>query len=324
MIKRYRLTKINFFLVLFLICLFVSNISSVEAKDPVYNAYVVVTAGWSDELTETPVVPRGEIVELEIPITLEVRTGKTFGAGILEGYSTKEALIDINIVEHPSWCTVTLNVDLLMTNITKREETSVKLYLHVDESAPAFTNGIIKLRVNVDNLGFIKGDTRDFDLVFKPAYLPIIKTNLPETNTQEIAPSSEALFPIEIENIGNSETKVIFEVYNVPEGWSVVVTDHIILPEEKGSKATAYLTIIPSRELGYHYNDAQITVKITPVFANDVTNKGKPLYANFIIKNRGFSTSGMELVIPIILVLIIIIALIIFLVFRKHKTEKKS
>lgn len=323
MIKKYRLIKINFVLGLFLICLFFSNISSVEAQDPVYNAYVVVTAGWSDELTEKPIVPRGEIVELEIPITLEVRTGETFGAGILEGYSTSQALIDLYIIEHPSWCTATLNIDLLMTNISEREETSAKLYLHVDESAPAFTDGIIKLRVNVDNLGFIKGDTRDFDLVFKPGFFPIIKTDLPDLNTMEVAPSSEAVFPIEVENIGNAETWVMFEVYNVPEGWSAVVTDYVILSEEKGSKATAYLTIIPSRELGYHYDDAQITVKITPAFADDITNKGKPLYANFIVKNRGFSTSGMEVIVPIMLILIIIVAFVIFLVLRKHKTEKK-
>jgi hypothetical protein len=324
LIKNIKKIKTSFILGLCFISLFAFVIPQVTAKDPVYNAFVVVDIDWSDELTDEPLVPRGEIVDLELIIILEIKTGPTFGAGVLEGYQTSEALIDLFVVDFPSWCSVTIESDLLMTNISEREEAPTTLFIHVNENAPAYGNGVIKIRVKVDDLGLIKGDDRVFNLTFKPAYFPIIKTNLPETNSKEIDPSSKVVFPIEIENIGNAETKVFFEVFNVPNDWSATVTDNIILGEAKGSKGIAYLTILPSRDLGYHYDEANIIVKITPAFSGDINTTGKPIFAHFIVKNRGFSSSGMEFYIPIAIILIIIIVLLITFYQRKRKKTEDN
>jgi hypothetical protein len=273
----------------------------------------------ADEYPTTPIAPRDEIAILELKVTMNIVTGATFGAGLLEGYSTSSsALIDLIIIEHPSWCSVTLNQTLLQTNISEKEEAFCKLYIHVDEDAPAYEEGIIKFKVDIGDLGLIKGDSKIFNLSFKPSFYPIIKTNLPEI-TKRIDPTSNAVFPIEIENHGNAETKVLFDILEIPEGWTATVTDSLIVAKEKGSEETAYLTVYPSRNFGYHYSEALISVKMTPAFAENINITGKPVYANFIIQNRGFSPIGIEIYsIFFVIIAIVIYAIILFIKKRKN------
>lgn len=320
MIKYLKIRTTFIFCLIFISC-FTFFISQCEARDPSYNAFVDVDLKWSDKLTDEPIVPRDEIVELELTIIMEIFTGEGFGAGLLVGYKSSSALIDLYILEYPKWSSVTLERNLLVTNISEREEASISLFLHIDENAPAFTDGLIKLGVNIDDLGFIKGVYEVFNLTFKPAFFPIIKTDLPEMNTKKINPSSEATFPIEIENAGNGETKVFFKVLNVPDDWLVSISDSIILGESKGSKGTAYLTIIPSRSIGYHYDEANIVVEILPTFAEDINIKGKPIYANFLVQNRGLSTTGFEFYLPIGIIIFIILIIIVSF-FRKNLKKK--
>lgn len=318
MIKHIKMIKTVFILGLLLISLFVSFTPKTTARDP--PAFVAVDLKWSEGFPEKPIVPRGEIVELGITAIMRIETNPNFGAGLLEGYEKGGgALIAFSIVDYPSWCSVVLRTYLIMTNISDIEEASTTLFLHVNENAPAYANGIIRVKVNIGQLGLIQGTSKEFDLPFKPAYFPIIKTDLPETNSKRIDPSSEAVFPIEVENAGNAETKVFLKVLNVPDGWSATVTDFLILGEAKGSKGTAYLNVLPSRGLGYHYDEAHIVVEIIPAFAENVNLTGKPIFANFIVKNRGFSSSGIEFYLIIAVIIIIIIAFILTAFRRKRK-----
>jgi len=300
-LNKYLKIRTTFIFCLIFISCFTLFISHCKARDPAYNAFVDVSVTWSDKLTEEPIVPRDEIVELELTIIMEIFTGEGFGAGLLLGYSDNVALIDLYILEYPPWSSITLERNLIVTNISEREEASISLFLHIDENAPAFTSGLIKIGVDIKDLGFIKGVYEVFNLTFKPAFFPIIKTDLPEMNTKKINPSSEATFPIEIENAGNGETKVFFKILNLPDDWSASISDSIILGES--------------------YDEANIVVEILPTFAEDINIKGKPIYANFLVQNRGFSTTGFEFYLPIGIIIFIIL-LIIVLFFRKNHKKK--
>jgi len=300
---------------------FLYSVHTVSAKDPVYNAKVILKLNWSDSLSEEPIVPRGEVIELPIMVTLEIVTGPRFGYGLLEGYKGSQALIDLAVVDRPSWCYATLKSDLLVTNISEREQASTSLYIHVNENAPAYGYGYVKIQVTCANLGLIKGDDESFTLRFKPAFIPIIKTDFPESTAKEINPNSKAVFPIEVENIGNAQTRVFFEIDGIPDGWSAVVTDSLIIDSTKGSKETAYLTVIPPSGTGYHYDQANIRVKITPTFADNTSFTGAPLYASFIVQNRGFSTNGLEAVLPLFILIIVIIAFV-FIIIKRVRSKK--
>jgi len=318
--RNIRLIKTIFSI--FFICFFTTASFTIVslARDPIYNAKVNIRIKWSDGILDEPVIPRAQIVTLNVTVILEIKTGESFGAGLLEGYTGSVALIDLYIVEFPSWCYATLKSDLLMTNISELAEANTQIYININENAPAYAQGYIKFRVKVDNLGLIKGDDQIFSLPFRPAFFPLIKTEFPVINSMEINPNSKAVFPITIENAGNAKTKVFFELENVPEGWSATIRDSIILGDSAGSKETVYLTVISPNNFGYHYEVAMINVKITPAFAEDIQQKGDVVYANFIIRNRGFASGGSEYY--FVIIIIIMTFIFIFLKYFKRKTLK--
>jgi uncharacterized membrane protein len=298
--------------------------TTVSAAPPAYNARMNLNITWNDAEIEKPIIPRDEIKIIELNIDIEIETGPSFGEGLFKGYYYPGSynVIHLEVMETPSWCSAVLERTMVITQMMRKTNTTAVLYLTLDEDAPAFGGeGIIKIKASSEDSGLIKGTNETFELPFIPDYIPIIKTNLPELNTKKITPSESATFPIEIENAGNARTKVFFEIENVPDDWSATVTDVLILNEEKGSKATAYLTIVPSTDLGYHYEESKIQVKMTPTMAENIEKEGTPIYANFVIQNRGFSSSGIEAILPIIFIIFLIIFIVIYLL-RKRKVLK--
>jgi len=314
--KNIKIAKTLFSIWLAFIFIITGFVTVSSARDPIYKAKVNIRLQWSDDAFEEPIVPRDKIVTLNISVILEIKTGESFGAGLLEGYRGDDALIDLFMLDYPSWCYATLKCDLLVTNVSELAEAKTQVYIIINENAPAYAQGYITFRVKVADLGLIKGDDQTFTLNFKPAFFPLIKTELPRINTMEIAPNSKAVFPIKVENAGNAKTKVFFEIENIPKGWSAAIRDTVILDDTSGSTETVYLTVIPPNDLGYHYKEIIINVKITPTFAEDTEQKGTPVYGYFIVRNRGFSSGGLEFYFLIFIIILIIIA--IFLrIFRK-------
>jgi len=286
-----------------------------------YNAEALAEVVWSLEETQKPIVPRDEVKELELLVKFRIESDNYFGMGLLIGYAGSElALIDLEIVETSPWCSVGLQQTLVATNISKYDETTTKLYLNIDENAPAYGDGFIKIKAQTRSLNIIKGTEKTFTLSFTPAYIPIIKTNLPEVNTKKINPIEKAEFPIEIENAGNARTRVTFKIENIPEGWEASINEFIVLKEAKGSKETAYLTVIPPNGLGYHYDEANIRVTMTPSRAEDEKDTGNPLYATFTVQNRGLSTNGIEQILFVgIIVFSILVAIVFILKWKRRR-----
>ena len=117
--------------------------------------------------------------------------------------------------------------------------------------------------------------------------------------------------------------KIFFDIKNVPEEWSAEIRDAIIIGEEKGTKQTVYLTVIPSKGLGYHYDEAEINVTIIPTFDGQEERSGKPIYATFLIQNRGLSLVGIEVILLYLIIIILIVLIIIFIFRNLNKIKKK-
>ena len=260
-------------------------------------------------------IPRDEIRKLNLTVKYKVDWGGDFAYGALVAYCSKEggtnALINLKVTDHSPWCTANLASDVVPTLLTTGlTQSSVFLNLQLRDDAPAFGEGYIKISASVGTLGLIGGFNKEFTLIFQPAYFPIINVNLPEGTTKSIGPMDSAVFPIEINNMGNARTTVFFKIENIPKGWTAVVTDDITLDESK-EKFTAYLTVKPPKEFGYHYDAKSIMVKMTPARAEDLTNLGESLYVTVIVESRGFSTPGFEsiLFIGALLAVVLIIKL---------------
>jgi hypothetical protein len=254
---------------------------------------------------------------LDITVSHTITHG-VFGQGVLAAYSGRNIVINVEVIETPSWVTATIGQGTLATIVQPGQTTYVNttLSLQVADNAPAFDLGYIKLRATARKAGLIAGYEQNFTLTFVPDYKPLIQPAYLETNTKSIGPMDTAVFPIEVTNLGNARTVVLLNVVSAPEGWNAIVTDQLILEEGTGSKSTAYLVVKPPKNFGYHNDERTITISMQPVKYDDYSKKGEVTTASFLVESRGFSTPGFESIM-FIAAFGIVISLIMF--YRKRK-----
>ena len=295
--KHLRTVKTSIVLGLLLISLFAASVPTCSAGVLLkMSHYVDIT--WSGNETGKPVIPRGELRQLDIQIRYGVTVGWFAAQSIFNLlYKGRQVNIKLEIIDTPSWTTATLKAGTVTTQIADQEaELSTILSIRIDDDAPAFGAGYVRIKASVPKMGAVDGYEQEFALEFTPAFLPLINAELTEGNSKQMGPLDTAVFPIVIENMGNARTRVFLEVETIPDGWIAVVTDDVTIAEEKGSKATAYLTIKPPKNFGYHYEEESIRVSMLPTRAENIQEQGEKTYVTVIVESRGFSTPGFELV----------------------------
>jgi hypothetical protein len=281
-----------------------------------FNLQSVITVGWSGNQTAEPVVPRGAIRPVDLEVSYVITRG-VLGKGVLAAYSGKQAFVKLEVVDSSPWVTATLQSDTVAFELSETLQTKGNIVsFQVDEDAPAFGLGFIKIKASINKMTVIEGFEQTFTLNFVPSYKPLIDPSLPETNTKEIAPMDSAVFPIEVENLGNARTIVFFDVVSVPENWNAIVTSQVTLDEKVGATSTAYLVVKPDKGFGYHFEEKTIRVSLTPARADNLADRGETLYETFLVQSRGFSTPGFEMI-------LLLGALLIFVIITKIKRKNK-
>jgi len=293
MTKRFKTVKTSIVTGIILISVIVAVLPTTSAG-PLFNLQSVVNVSWGNE-TQKPVIPRGELRQLDLTVTHTVTRG-ALGQFLLQLYTNTQITIDLTITETPSWCTATLSQGTIATVIIPDQSTTktTQLSLQVADDAPAYGLGYVKIKATARKIAVIKGYEQEFTLSFIPDYKPLIQPTLPETNSKEIGPMDTAVFPIDIANLGNARTVVLLNVVSVPKDWNAVITSQITLEEGTGSTGTAYLVVKPPKGFGYHYDEQTIRISMQPVKADDFSKKGEINYESFLVQSRGFSTPGFE------------------------------
>lgn len=271
---------------------------------------------WATEETALPVLPRDEIRSLNLSLIYTVNWGGEIAYGAYLGYKGRAGLATIEIIDHSPWCYANLKHQTVRVYIQDEPyEAPFSMNILLADNAPAYAEGYVTIKASIRQLAVIEEFSNEFTIEFVAGYLPIIGSRLIDGNTREISPNEQANFQIELENFGNARTKVLFDVIDAPEGWSVAVPTDVMLDEIQGSTATTHLTIIPPKTLGYSYGEVTIDIKITPARAEDLLDQGYPIYQTFLIQNKGFFTPGFDA--------ITLIALFLFVcVFIKYKKKK--
>ncbi len=260
----------------------------------IFNFQSVLNIKWGNE-TQRPLIPRGELRFVTIIITHTV-SKTALGSGVLSILTGALIPIHVEIVEAPPWCTAAIQQGTLSVTVQPGAVSTVETTcaIQVDNDAPAYSLGTIRMRATADRTSLIEGYSNEFTLSFTPAYKSLIGLSLPETNVKELGPSETATLPINIENLGNGGTVVQLRVTQVPKDWVATVTSQVTLAEGTGSSATAYLTVIPPKSFGYHNEEQTIEVSLQPMFADDMSQKGVISYESFLVQSRGFSAPGFE------------------------------
>lgn len=315
MTKGFKTVKASILTGIILISVIVA-ISPTTSAGPLFNLQSVLNVSWGNN-TNQPVVPRGELRQLTLTVTHTVTRG-ALGQFLLTLYQNAQITIDLQITETPSWCTAALSQGTVAVMVVPNEftERTTQLSLQVEDDAPAYGLGYVKIKATARQVGFIKAFEQEFTLTFIPDYKPLIQVTQPDSNAKMIGPMDTATFKIDIQNLGNARTKVKLRVSDVPTGWVALITDEIILEEGAGSMASAYLTIKPPKGFGYHYDQETIVISMQPVKADEETKVGAITYASFLVESRGFSTPGFEMIIFIGAFAIVMITLFMI---RKRK-----
>jgi len=293
MTKRFKTVKASIVIGILLVSMIVAVLPTTSAG-PLFNLQSVVNVSWGNE-TNQPVVPRGELRQLDLTVTHSVTRG-ALGKFLLQLYENTQITIDLVITDTPSWCTATLSQGTISTTVVADTVTTrtTQLSLQVADNAPAYGLGYVKIKATARKIAVIQGYEQEFTLSFIPDYKPLIKPSLPETNSKEIGPMDTAVFPITIENLGNARTVVLLNVVSVPKDWNAVITSQLTLEEGSGSTGTAYLVVKPPKGFGYHYDEQTIRISMQPVKADQPSKKGEIYYESFLVQSRGFSTPGFE------------------------------
>lgn len=269
------------------------------------------------------VTPNGE--QLRIPITIGYSISGV-GTDIVY-FANQKVRIRVEVLEMPQWASISVPIPEILLDIsTEFKYDNTTIGIDVNENAPAMATDNIKILITADAIKGLGGEVLEvkygpIQIDFKPQYIPILSINVKDGNYQEISPMDNAFFQIDLENMGNGKTEVVFEVLNLPVGWTVSVPNIKTL----GSKAfgddptgTVTLSVQPPRGFGYHDDKQTIQIKVIARYYSSGSINEREYPLDVTIQSRGFSIIGIEVALIVIILIVIVIAVVIFL-FKKIK-----
>jgi hypothetical protein len=244
-----------------------------------------------------------------------------FAEELLHYYEGINLFIDIEVNETPDWCTASiLPRKLIIPASVNWSTNNATLSMAINEAAPAFSVGLVKVKVIVRGFGSIKGGEFFQDIRFIPGYLPVLRLNVSESTCGLIGPNDVANFDIEIENLGNAITDVTCRVIDVPDGWITSIDSNITIGSRTRTgdiKRTLRLTVKPPHDFGYHEEREIIEVSITPSCFGNSSLAGEEHLLYFVVHSRGFYTPGFEIV-------FVFFALIGVVLISKNRQRRKK
>jgi hypothetical protein len=319
--KNFRKIKNTLIIGFILFNIFIAIMPTISAAGGFTSLQSYVNVYYDTSITNEPIMIRGTGKAIKLNITYGVTAASLFQIGaqfLLAMHYGRTVKIQVEPVEFPDWADV--SVSGWPTAKIQQDESSypVILTIKVDEDAPAFGKGTIKLRTTVPKVGFITGIVDEISIPFNVGYTPIVTHEVVGSESKIIGPMDTAVFPIELTNMGNARTKVTLKISNIPNGWSAIVTDFVILEEGAGSKATVYLTVKPPKTFGYHDDTASISIEYTPQMVERPEFSGPPQPLNVMIDSRGFSFIGIEMIILPIIIIVVILFLVYYVIIKKR------
>jgi len=256
--------------------------------------------------TQEPIKPLTD--KRQVPITVSYAITGLFAKQAAARLSGRiKSFIDLSIEEAPDWCTASVSPNVVSTDIdVDFKSIQAIVTISVNENAPAFSDGVVKIRLHARKILSLAIEVREVTLIadirFYSGYVPIIGFSVPKGNFMEVSPMSTANFDIHLENLGNAKTDVICKVLNVPKDWS----PNIISKTTLGAKvlgedptSTIQLVVKPPYGFGYHNERETIQVSLTPLYYGDPSIRGQEYILTFTVQSRGFSTPGFEAVLLI-------------------------
>ncbi len=258
---------------------------------------------------------------MEIPLNVSFSVQGYYAEELLE-YYTEGPIFEASIVSKPDWCSAAILPSIF--DILPRTEWVTKecmLNVKVNENAKAYSEGTIRVKIEFRAFGSINNGTFYQDIPFKPGFLPLLGVSLPESTAKLINPQETATFNVQVQNLGNAKSELLFRVISKPKDWTISVPEKTVVGSlSTGDDGMIQIPVVvkPPYSFGYHHEREVIQLSITPAYFGDESLKGEEYLVSFIVQSRGFSTPGFE---SIYMIIGLTCVLFLFRYQRKKKTR---
>jgi hypothetical protein len=227
--------------------------------------------------------------------------------------------IELKVIEKEDWIDASIANPIVELEVGHTEPYESTLSITITEQAPAFTQGIVRVRATskvTRGIVFnIQEESVEYDISFIVGYWPVISYTLPKGNFVEVGPLDVADIPIDIENLGNGPTYVGIELIDIPKAdWQISIASSVMLSSAvhggEGTRDSVQLRIKPPFGFGFHNEVTSFKVRFSPIYIGVAGLAGQTETITFNVQNIGMSPGTYE--IPLIVSVVVIILLIFY------------
>ncbi|MCK4365131.1 MAG: hypothetical protein KAW45_03705 [Thermoplasmatales archaeon] len=282
---------------------------------------------YDEDAVEEEIIPNKDPIEITINVSYQI---EGFLAGLhTKLYKNRDVEIELAIVEKPEWCEASLSETNISTTPGTQEPHTSLLTLSVDETAPAFNDGKVKIQATCSAIkGLLKiitkvtGNNETFEIPFTVGYLPLIKVEFGNYSS-EIPPLNVTTIPVNITNLGNGKTTVKIEVENESGNYTLDYPDNVILDSQISGgdyKKQIEIEIQPYK----NFTLEEIKIKFTPHYTGDPELKGQTITTTLTLENDGSLKEdeedlGFNSILLIVVIVVIILVLIFAIILKKRR-----
>lgn len=240
--------------------------------------------------------------------------------------------IELKVVGTEDWCEASITNPLVQLGLDYSEPYQSTLRVAVDERAPAFTQGIVKIsatsKMQRGLIFTIAEETAEFKVSFIIGYLPAVSYKMPKGTIAEIGPLDTVDFQIDIKNLGNGPTSVEIELIDIPEEeWDINIASNVQLSSAvnggEGASKSVHLKIKPSIDSDWNNERETFKVKFTPCYLGRADLVGQEEIITFNVQKIGsLKEEGSDIFLQIMVVVIIVLIITILIFFKRKKFNK--
>ncbi|MBS3778427.1 MAG: hypothetical protein KGY50_03945 [Candidatus Thermoplasmatota archaeon] len=228
--------------------------------------------------------------------------------------------IRFEVLNPPDWANIYISspdvlLDIPLDSPDSDEKYSygtVTLIVSPKIEAPA-TSQKIQIEATCEQIGKLKGTSRQETIEFTPSFIPTVQINVEEP-VRTVGPHESVNFNVNVKNEGNKITRITPDVVTNADDWNPTINPPQV-EVAPNSDSTFTFSIVSPFEFGWHNEFKTFEIKIRSEvypYRSAAANNTQSIYLT--VNNLGFSTPGFE-----VLTLMVAIFGIAYIFKKKNK-----
>ena len=302
------------------------TIAKSNPLDQIYACNPNLIAEYDESILKDPIIPFEEARTIPVKIKLQL-----IGPAVdimLSKVSGMNLIVDMSIANVPDGCQASVTPPIVLIELPKKNSivwANATISITINQLLPGLSQQMVTVRMKSRRFGgtaaLVEPGNITQDIPFMVGYFSQLSFVYNDGNVRKITPDETADFNFEIQNWGNSATKVISKIEDLPEGWLTEIAPSTNLGSQlvgSTSSKSISLRVKPPVDFGYHEDRAIIKVSMTPINIDNPGFQGEPHYLYFIVQSKGFFTPGFETI------LIVFAFIFVFVPLKIRKNRENN